>query len=129
MTRLSALAALAVLAGCATQPPVAVAPAPECSTPKQCEVMWSAARAWIVRHAGYRIARDSDSMIETFPSVAGATALAARVLREALPDGRYRIEGKVWCDNWIGCDRPPAVALNELIAAVRIAGESVRPAQ
>lgn len=123
-----ALVSLA-LVGCASQAPVAVAPAPVCSNPKQCEVMWSAARAWIVRNAGYRIAVDSGAMIETFPAVGSSPLLAARVLKEALPDGTYRIDGKLWCDNWIGCQRDPAVALNELTAAIRSAGESVSATQ
>lgn len=102
--------ALAIV-GCTTAPPVARVPAPTCADPKECEVKWSAARDWILAHAGYRIETENPTRIETFPSIDSSTSLAVRVIRQARADGTYQITATVYCDNWIGCSTPPEQAL------------------
>ena len=128
--RLAALAAaltLAALAGCASPTPPAqesakVAEAnrtvPICRAAKECELMWAAARAWVIANAGMKIQHVQPDYIETFNSV--GMFLAVRVVKNPMLDGSYAIEVAISCENWLKCDRPPvdaALDFNRTVAA------------
>ncbi len=109
----------AILAGCATAPTAeqiaarnAIAETiPTCSSEKECEVKWAAARAWINANAGWRLQHVQADYLETYNSVGGSTNIAVRVTKEPLRTGGYRILGSVWCDNMFGCYPDKWIAL------------------
>lgn len=76
---------------------------PTCIGPADCQAKWQTAQIWVARNAGYKIQISNDSLIETFNAVGGDTALAARVIKQPIGNGRYRIEVDAWCDNIFGC--------------------------
>ena len=122
----AAVLALAV-AGCTSAPPAAKVAPPTCAEPKECEVKWSAARDWVLSHAGYRIETETPTRIETFPSIGSSTALAVRVLKQAQADGTYHIAASIWCNNWIGCSTPPSEALADFARHVSSAWQYPAP--
>ena len=73
--------------------------------------MWAAARDWINDNAGMKLQHIQADYLETYGSVASSTHLAVRVTKKPLKAGGYELVAAVWCDNWIGCDKPPQAAL------------------
>lgn len=116
--------ALAVLAGCAVAPPAPAepaVPAPVCSGERDCTVKWDAAQVWVATNAGMKIQTVTSAIIQTFNPSNATTALAVQVVKQPVGDGKYRIAARIWCDNWIGCSRPPAEALADFNRAVAAA--------
>lgn len=124
----------AVLAGCATAPSpeqiaarnAITASTPTCSSDKECEVKWAAARAWINANAGWRLQHVQADYLETYNSVGGSTNIAVRVTKQPLRTGGYRILGSVWCDNMFGCIPDNWVALKQFNDYVNASWDSDR---
>lgn len=109
MRLLGLMSVVIFLAGCAVSPEQQArinqfqATIPQCRNEEVCKQMWEAAQVWVVRNSGFRVQVATDAIIETFSSVGNTTALAARVVKEPLGSGSYRIVVSVWCDNIFGC--------------------------
>lgn len=94
---------------------------PTCKAERECELKWASARNWVLSNAGFKIQNITGDYIETFGSVGGSTYLAARVTKDPLPDGGYRITVMVWCDNPFGCNPDAddaALAFNRQLNAI-----------
>jgi hypothetical protein len=77
---------------------------PFCHNEPDCKEKWSAAQVWVAQNCGMKIQIATDSIIETYnPVPRGTTNLAARVIKEPLGGGKYRIVVTTWCDNMFGC--------------------------
>lgn len=116
------------IAGCASMSPEERAAkgaelnrtVPTCSSTKECEVKWSAARQWILTNSGWKIQTMTNEYMETFNSVGSSTELAVQVQKLAQADGSYKIAVKVWCDNIYGCRIPPldaAIHFNQFVTS------------
>lgn len=125
-----ALGMLVFLAGCTVHPDEKTLALqqefqntiPVCMDKADCEMKWSAARQWVLANAGFKIQTMTDDYIETYNAINSSTYLAARVIKEPLGDGTYRITVAVWCDNWIGCNPPKwqaAVDFNRTVNAAK----------
>lgn len=109
-----ALAAL-TLAGCATAPTAEIEAkrdeiartVPTCSNEKECTAKWEAAQLWIVKNAGYKLQLVTSVLLETYNATDSKVELAARVTKEAVGNGKYTLNLKVWCDNFLGCHPDP----------------------
>lgn len=116
----------ATLSGCAFTPEkeveqsrqIAIATIPTCSSDKECEVKWSAARAWILANAGWKIKLITNDFIETYSAVGGETTLSVRVVKEPMQNGTYRLNASIWCDNMWGCIPDKWVALKNMHAYI-----------
>ena len=90
---------------------------PTCNTEQSCKEKWSAAQAWVVSNCGMKIQLATDTIIETYNP--GTTMnLAARVIKEPLGNGRYRLTIRTWCGNVFGCQVKPweaAINFNEYV--------------
>jgi hypothetical protein len=99
MSRAIALGLLLILAGCATAPadPAALAAlqanAPRCAAPRQCALMWSAARNWVTSSCGMKIQTITEDFIETYNSL--GTEAACRVTRDPEPAGGFSFHVRV----------------------------------
>lgn len=107
-TSVFALAALATsaLSGCMTPEAAAqrdeaeraaraqyVASIPTCSTAKECEAKWSAARRWVLDHCGFRLQTVTADYMETYNvRDVASTAMWCRVTRSPISETVYRIE-------------------------------------
>jgi hypothetical protein len=76
---------------------------PTCVTPEECEFKWAAARRWILENAGFKLQNVTADFLETYNPTSGSPSLAARVVKEPLGGGRYRLVVTLWCDNMFGC--------------------------
>lgn len=76
---------------------------PSCATEKECEVMWSAARRWVLDNAGMKIQNITNDFIETYNPRKNDTKLGVRVVKEIQPDGKYSLSVDTWCSNVFGC--------------------------
>ncbi|MTI64403.1 hypothetical protein [Methylophaga sp.] len=77
---------------------------PTCSSEKECEIKWSAARRWVLNNARMKLQHVEDDYLETYNSVGNTTNLAARVVKEPMGTGNsYRIVVTTWCANWFVC--------------------------
>ena len=76
---------------------------PTCKDEKDCKEKWSAAQVWVSRNCGMKLQIVTDTIIETYNPPNASTALAARVIKEPLGDGEYRIVITTWCPNIFGC--------------------------
>lgn len=126
--RLCVLAAVAWIgAGCATNTDVARKTAqihrevPECYSAEECEVMWSAARRWVLAHSTRKLQHVTDDFLETYNPEPYSPYLAMRVEKVPLPGGSgYQIGITVWCNNMFGCspDKLDAMlAFNKAVSA------------
>lgn len=101
-----------LLTGCATVDQAVLdriaATIPTCHDEKECEIKWAAARRWVLENADMKIQTYAPDFIQTYNPSSAGLELAASVTKEPLPDGSYRIVARVWCDNPLGCRRPPA---------------------
>lgn len=99
------------------------ATAPKCYTDKDCEIMWSAARRWVLSNAGMKLQIVTADFMETYNPLPNSSKLAVRVTKEPMREGGYRIAVVTWCDNLIGCvpdNWDAALAFNrEVSASVR----------
>jgi len=87
------------------------ATAPTCRTVAECEVAWAAARQWVVDNAGYKLDTYSADSMQTFAPLGSERALAARVSKEPVGNGSYRIIASFSCGSNHGCSLRPDVAL------------------
>jgi hypothetical protein len=76
---------------------------PTCSGDADCKAKWEAAQLWVVHNAGFKIQTATDVLIETYNATGGSPSIAARVTKEPLGGGRYRLVVFVTCDNMFGC--------------------------
>lgn len=76
---------------------------PVCLNEQDCKEKWAAAQVWVARNCGMKIQIATDTIIETYNSTDQSTRLAARVLKEPIGNGKYRIVINTWCDNLLGC--------------------------
>ncbi len=76
---------------------------PFCNDDQDCKDKWSAAQIWVSRNCGMKIQIATDTLIETYNSVGSSTNLAARVVKEPIGDGKYRIVINTGCANIFGC--------------------------
>ena len=75
-----------------------------------CIAKWEAAQLWVVHNAGYKIQTATNVLIETYNPGQNDTDLAARVTKEPLGGGKYRLIIKAWCNNMFGCSHDPMTA-------------------
>jgi len=107
----SVVLACVLLSGCATMSPQQQAEfqrqmamtQPHCTTQRQCEAAWSAARNWVNSNCGMKIQTMTDSYIETYNSVDTDPSLACRVTKDPDPAGGYSLSIAVSCGNMFGC--------------------------
>lgn len=76
---------------------------PVCNTKEDCDAKWEAAQLWIVHNAGYKIQTATSAVIETYNPAEYDTAIAARVTKEPMGKGKYKLVLKTWCANLFGC--------------------------
>jgi hypothetical protein len=77
---------------------------PVCSGDKDCKEKWEAAQVWVAKNCGMKLQIANDTIIETYNSPAYSINLAARVVKEPLGGGQYKIEIKTWCSNLFRCE-------------------------
>jgi len=120
----------ALVSGCATHnSPEAMAKKaelqktiPVCSGEADCKAKWEAAQLWVVHNAAYKIQIMSDVLIETYNATNSEPSIAARVTKEPLGGGKYRLLVSVWCDNVFGCvpdSMDAALDFNKTVSAAR----------
>ena len=101
----------ATLAGCAISPSMDEQmnraeferTIPTCDGEQDCNAKWEAAQLWVVHNAGFKIQTATNVLIETYNAVGGSSSIAARVTKEPLGGGRYKIVVRTFCDNMFGC--------------------------
>jgi hypothetical protein len=103
------LALFAFVGGCATNEEYAQKLAeidrttPICSSTDECEAKWAAARKWVLDNAGWKLQIVNDDFMQTANPGQYSVYLAARVNKEPLGGGSYKIVAEVWCNNAFGC--------------------------
>lgn len=130
MKRMAVVFLFGLLGGCATVSPQqesalqsqAQATVPHCSSQRQCEGEWAAARDWVVNNCAMKIQTMTDSYIETYNAVGGEPGLACRVTKNPIPSGGYEINIAVSCDNIFGCVPDKWSAIVAFNQAVQSAG-------
>lgn len=95
------------LAGCAATPTDPLAKAPVCTTQRQCDVYWQAASMWIRHALQQTVAERTDTMMRTVLTQSPGNYLSARVTREQVARGTWRIDIALYCAMKIGCDPSP----------------------
>lgn len=126
------IAALAyfMASGCATAPSPALqakraqfqSTIPTCEDEADCKAKWEAAQLWVVHNAGFKIQTATDVLIETYNPGPYDAKIAARVTKEPLGGGKYRLIVFVWCSNVFGCvpnDWDAALNFNAVVAAAK----------
>ncbi|MDD0974836.1 hypothetical protein [Pseudomonas fontis] len=122
------LMGFAFLAGCANTQEVdawrseAQRTTPVCTSENQCQVMWSAARSWVLSHAGTKIQNYGTDYFDTYNPIPNSPSLAAQVSKDALGSGKHKISAKLWCDNMFGCQPNAWQALLDFNRTVNQAG-------
>jgi hypothetical protein len=129
---IAALLVGALLSGCAStagrgqspSPQAVVLTTPQCAAPEECEAMWAAVRWWARTSCGYRLEKDTATLIETYNTVnntvprAVSRALACRVTRTPRPEGGFVLAATASCSavspRSNPCDPPASEALGEL---------------
>lgn len=117
-----------LLTACVTVPPAVSeakkaqydASIPTCTGEADCKAKWEAAQLWVVHNAGWKIQTATDVLIETFNPPRGDTRIAARVTKEPLGQGRYKLLIFTWCGNMFTCSVDPwdaAIAFNRAVGA------------
>lgn len=77
---------------------------PVCDVKIDCEAKWEAAQLWVANNAGYKIQTATNVVIETFNPTRDDTYLAAKITKEPLGGGKYKIVATLWCNNMFGCN-------------------------
>jgi hypothetical protein len=99
---------------------------PTCEGAADCKAKWEAAQLWVVHNAGWKIQIANDVLIETFNPAQNSPAIAARVTKEPLGGGKYKLVATIWCSNMFGCVPnawDAALAFNRDIGAIASAAE------
>lgn len=76
---------------------------PTCQDKQSCELMWAAARRWVLSHSGYKLKHIEQDFIETYSSSNSSTRLSVRVIKEPILGGGYKIVVSTWCNNIFRC--------------------------
>lgn len=76
---------------------------PACSSQKQCDAAWSAARQWVTQNCGMKIQNYSNDYMETYNSIGDSTAIACQVTKNPHPNGVNTIDARMSCANMFGC--------------------------
>lgn len=77
---------------------------PICIDAADCEEKWNAARTFLLKKVGFKLQIYSADYMETYnPTRGSSVELAARVNKEPIGGGRYRIVGSFYCENMFGC--------------------------
>ena len=79
---------------------------PTCSTDRECELKWSAARQWILSNAPMKLQHLAPDFMETYNPRRNSIDIGVRVVKEPMPQGGYRIVATIWCDNIYDLCRP-----------------------
>jgi hypothetical protein len=85
-------------------------------------VKWSAARTFLLAHAGYKLQTYSPDFMETFNPIGYDTSLAVQVNKAPLLGGSYEIQAKFFCANIFACYPDPRATLdqfNRTVAAIQ----------
>lgn len=124
---ITATAAAILLSGCASQVEhrrqlmaEVESTRPVCKADKECTLMWSAARRWVLENSSMKIQHITDDFIETYNPTGGSPRIGVRVVKDPLPDGSHKISVRVWCDNIFGCNPDAlgaAVHFNRTVAS------------
>ncbi|MES1241775.1 MAG: SHOCT domain-containing protein [Acidobacteriota bacterium] len=96
---------------------------PVCEGEADCKAKWEAAQLWIVHNSAFKLQTATDVLLETFSPGRSDARLAARVTKEPLGGGRYRLLVSLWCNNIFGCvpdGWQAALAFNREIGAVAV---------
>jgi hypothetical protein len=119
----------AVLSGCVANPEREAAikefqnTIPTCHNEKQCELMWSVARRWVLDNSAMKLEHVTNDFMETYNPRKYSTNLAARVVKEPLSDGGgYRLVVSLWCNNLFSCVPDASVSaldFNKKVGAVQ----------
>jgi hypothetical protein len=101
------------LAACAT---AAKAPTPlpgpiKCTAGPDCDAKWSRAVSWVASNSSYRIAIQTDSMIQTMGPIKDDSALAYTITKSAIDPKTYQILASDRCGDSFQCSTPPVDAL------------------
>jgi hypothetical protein len=91
------------LVACATVPQAPISPTPTCSTDSDCTAKWTAARTFVLAHAGYRIQTYFPDYMRTSNPVEESPTLAAEVNKSPSPSGGYLIAAQFYCMNDVDC--------------------------
>jgi|SRR6185312_4578263 len=134
-------AAACLLGGCAMMPPSpqeaaleaqAKATVPHCTSARQCEGEWAAAREWVTSNCPMKIQTMTDSYISTYNGVGDDDAdISCSVSKDPMPAGGYQIAFSAGCGNMFGCVPSPwqaAVDFNKAVNAAGVAFASAPPA-
>jgi hypothetical protein len=97
-----------MLTSCALGPPLEeqrqfVRSVPVCSTDRECELKWSAARQWVLATAGLKLQYIARDFMGTYNPPRNSSALAVRIVKEPMANGGYQIKVSTWCNNNSGC--------------------------
>lgn len=76
---------------------------PTCSTDRECEVKWAAARSFVLGNSRMRLQTVTGDFLETFNSPSGEPGLAWRVVKQPFGANGYEIRATAWCGNMFGC--------------------------
>lgn len=76
---------------------------PLCSSQKQCDAAWFAARQWVNQNCGMKIQNYSNDYIETYYSPTNSAELACQVTKKPLPSGISSINIRTSCSNMFAC--------------------------
>ena len=77
---------------------------PVCDLKLDCTAKWEAAQLWVAKNAGYKIQTATNVIIETFNPTRDDTYLAAKITKEPIGSGKYKIVANLWCNNMFGCN-------------------------
>lgn len=94
------MAAITMLSGCVSQQAIDAerrwqATIPTCSTDKECELKWAAARRWLLTNSSMKLQHYAADLMETYnPTQEG---IGARVIKEPIDETAYRLVVDVWC--------------------------------
>jgi hypothetical protein len=109
-------AALAVLAGCASQDQVSSTVMEQATQPltcmsrAECDAWWSRAQVWVTNHSEYKIQTVTNSIIQTAGPSSGKRALAYQITLTPTNDATATIGFAAHCDSPLGCDPNPWAA-------------------
>lgn len=98
--RVGVLVSSLLFAGCVSQQAIDAerhfqATIPTCSTEKECELKWAAARRWLLSNSSMKMQHYAADYMETFnPAQEG---IGARVIQEPVDETAYRLVVAVWC--------------------------------
>lgn len=101
----------ALVAGCATTPSPEMQArqaelartTPVCRNETDCKAKWEAAQLWVVHNAAYKIQTSTSVVIETYNPGPSEPKIAARVTKEPIGGGSYKLLVNIWCNNIFGC--------------------------